>query len=506
MQPQEARSFFPRNFAEFRLALVSRPIILVMVLAGQFSIVQILMGAQFGDAPRNMHWGILTFEQPNFLLDGLDTYERIKGFPPDPASLGPRGEWNNEYAGLHRWWGPALPLLFAAVWAISRSQMALQLVIPLVAAGVVLLTYRFTLRYTNQRAALIAAAFLACYPLFREYSSVAYSESFSALVLTAALYTYLRGRTVLTLALGTVAALSKMDLIFLYCGVVGICMLADRIRRERYLPLVHHLVALCGPLLLASPWIWFHYLHAGSSSPTEPFSAGLFLIIFPMMIELTFYAPWFISLLTFSAIGLVVAMGLRHRTLPPLPTIALISWFGLGLFVTLLYCATPGAGNNPRIIIPALPALAILFGAGWPQLAVYWRRRLGAYLIALFVTVNLAVIGYNWYVYGQPVRNVQPAFAELREREPGFVLTPLYWETILNTRQPATWFESDPTFQANIMGDIANFTHYIETYPIRYVLLPDNDPASAAPEVRRFLEANAESFASHSWTLYILPK
>ncbi|MCX7792552.1 MAG: glycosyl transferase, partial [Chloroflexaceae bacterium] len=83
--------------------------VLLALLAGHFVVVQLLTGAQFLDAPRNMHWGLLTWEQPGFLLGLPDTYERIKGFPPDPPHLGPMGLWRNSYGSLHPWWGPLTP-------------------------------------------------------------------------------------------------------------------------------------------------------------------------------------------------------------------------------------------------------------------------------------------------------------------------------------------------------------------------------------------------------------
>ncbi|MEI7771708.1 MAG: glycosyl transferase, partial [Chloroflexales bacterium] len=180
------------------------------------------------------------------------------------------------------------------------------------------------------------------------------------------------------------------------------------------------------------------------------------------------------------------------------------TWIGLGFLITLVYAATPGAGNSPRVIIPALPALAVLFAAGIPRLPPRPRRLIGTYLIALFAAVNLAVIGYDATRYGAPIRASAPAFAALRASEPGFVLTPLYWETILYTRQRGTWFEADPAFQRNIMGSAANFAHYVEANPIRYVLLPDAGDDAAAPEVIAYLNRHARSVDSGPMTLYVL--
>ena len=49
-------------------------------LAAQFAVMQLATGAEYLDAPRNLHWGIYAAEQPRFLLDAEDSYDRIHGF------------------------------------------------------------------------------------------------------------------------------------------------------------------------------------------------------------------------------------------------------------------------------------------------------------------------------------------------------------------------------------------------------------------------------------------
>lgn len=485
--------------------------LLLALLAGHFVVVQLLTGAQFLDAPRNMHWGLLTWEQPGFLLGLPDTYERIKGFPPDPPWLGPMGLWRHTYGSLHTWWGPLTPGLFALVWGVSRSYTLVQLVIPIAAGATVLLTYWMGRTLPGRRAAVVAAIFLSLYPLFREYGTVAYNEALGALVLSGALFAYLRGHTVAATLLGALAALTKMDLLALYTGTVALSALYDRFAGRRELPWRHHIVCLVGPLALAAPWIWGHYLGGGARPPTRGLSWELLTIIFPMMVELTLYLPWYGVVLTLGVIGAVIVYGLRTGAAPRLTAVVLGVWMVLGLLVVLVYCATPGAGNSPRIFVPALPPLALLFGAGFARLPPPWRRRAGVYLGVLFLVINGFVIWYQATAYGAPIRAAAPAFSELRQREQGFVLTPIYWETILYTRQRATWFEADEVFQENIMGDAGNFARYIERHPIRYVLLPNaasgpgpRDPA--APAVRAYLDANAERIDAGAWTLWVLPR
>jgi len=497
---------------------------LLALLTIQFVLVNLATNPLFGDAPRNLHWGLLTAENPRFLLGEPDTFERIKGFPPDPPTLSELHLYGNPQSSLHRWWGPLAPLLFAAIWKLTGSYTLLQLVIPLAGAATVLLLYLLARDMLGPRSALLAAAFLACFPIFRQYASTSYTEALSALVLTAALLFYRRGRLLATILLGSLAVLTKMDLYLLFVGAILGCAITGQAPPgapiperssanqeshsanwfvSRYPHWRYHAVVLIGPLLFSMPWIWLHYLGSGNGGPTRGLSAGLFAIIAPQLLELLFYIPWYGALITLAAIGAAVWAGLRAQKLAQADAGMLLGWLAVGLLVLLVYAATPGAGNSPRVIIPALPALAILFAAGFGALSAAWRRRIGFYLVAIFLLINLVTIVFD-SASGSAVRSYMPAWDVLRSRPQGYVLTEKYWQTILFTRQKATWFESDPQFEANIMHNRTNFARYIEQYPIRYVLLPHDGPL-AAPEVRAYLDANATREDVGTMVIYQLP-
>ncbi|MGC9040421.1 MAG: glycosyl transferase [Roseiflexus sp.] len=490
-------------------AIIGSHAVILALLAGQFALVQLFTGSQYGDAPRNMHWGILIVENPAFLFGAPDTYERIKGFPPDPPSLAPLALYRFPQGRLHRWWGPVPPLIFALVWFATHSYTAMHLVVPLAGAGVVLLTYRLARLWLIRREALIAAAFLACFPLFRDYATVAYSEALSALALTAALLAYIRERTVATVILGGVAALMKLDLLALYFGVVGIAsvlsFIAQRRRRESVPRRVwaHTLAALVGPAMIAAPWVSLHYLGQGERAPTGGLSLQQFSLVAPQMLELLFYIPWYGALLTLAVIGALAVVGARSGGFP-FPVLALLlAWLGLGVVVLLVYAATPGSGNSPRIIIPALPPLALLVAAGITRLPLPWKRRAAFYLIVLFAVINLVTIGY-YTVEGARLRSYEPVWRVLREQPRGYVLTEAYWHTILYARQPATWFEIDETFQRNIMENVDHFARYLDQHPIRYVVLPASGNAPASPEVRSYLDHHARRVEAGEFVVYVV--
>ena len=506
------------NIRTWQIATILRShTFLVALLALQFALVNLATGPLFGDAARNLHWGLLTAEHPRFLLGDLDTFERIKGFPPDPPALAELQLYENAQGSLHRWWGPFAPLLFAAIWQLTGSYTVLQLVIPLAGAATVLLLYLLARDMLGARRALLAAAFLACFPIFREYASTSYTEALSALVLTAALLCYRRGKRWTTMLLGALTILTKMDLYPLYVGAIGAGMLLPILSRRTQPSLepallattlglqsrTTSLIALFGPVLLASPWIWVHYLASGSGGPTRGLSSGLFLILAPQLLELLFYIPWYGALLTLAAIGAAVWAGLRSQHMSGADVGMLIGWLGVGLIVLLFYAATPGAGNSPRVLIPALPALAILFAAGFGELPAAWRRRIGFYLAVIFMLINVITIVYDG-ASGSAIRSYMPAWDALRSRPQGFVLTEKYWETILFTRQKATWFEADKQFETNIMQNRDHFARYVMQHPIRYVLLPV-DGSLASPEVRAYLDTNATRVDAGQIVVYELP-
>jgi hypothetical protein len=478
---------------------------LIPLLAFQFVLVQIITGPLYGDAPRNLHWGILTSDMPSFLLGSADYLAFNKGFEPDPPSLAPRGLYVEVAGGLHPWWGPVIPVLLALIWKLTHSYLLLQSILPLCAAGVVYLTYKNSLfLWNDQKQALIAAAFLSCFPLFRDYASTSYTEAFGATILAAALFAYFRGRLVWAVLAGTLAMLTKMDLVFLYCGVIGICLLYSLYKRDTTFPFWYHIAALLIPLIISSPWIWMHYIvHRLASSEDSSFSLGLFTIIFPQMLSLLFYLPWYGSLITLAAIIAAIIVGFRLPNTNLFTKVFLMSWLLLGCTVGLVYAATPGAGNSPRIIIPSLPPMAMVFALGILQMRKDWRRRISFYLISLFTVINLVLIGYYTY-QGATIRAYSQAWAYLREQPQGLVLAEEYWPTVLYTRQPTTWFEFDEAFQKNILHNQSNFTNYVTKHSIRYIIVPvEGDLVSA--DVKAYLDNAAAGVQKGTYMVYTLP-
>lgn len=504
--------------------------VLLGALALQYALFQLLTGVQYWDGPRNLHWGLVAVEAPRFLLDAEDPYDRVNGFRPEPASLAPAGQATGASVPLHPWWGPLYLLLFGAAWRLTGSYTLLQLVVPLAAGATVLLTYSFGARAFGRDAALLAAVLLALFPVFREHAPLSFVEPLSALLLLGALWAFLARRTWLAAGLGALAMYGKIDLIFLYFGTAGLTWLLSR-RAEWRLPARHAMLSMAVPALCLLPWVTLVYLVIG-----RPTTVGggarpdVFLTVAPQMLEQLYTLPLPLAAAVTAALCAAAGVGLRDPAARPAASLLGV-WLALGAAVLLVYAAMPGASNNPRVFIPALPALCLLAGAGLARCGRRVRTYAVAGLLSLFVLVNGAGMLYQSLQAREPAA-AMPAWEVLRTEPRGVVLTELYWHAALFARQPATWFEHDPAFQRNIMHDAANFRRYLATAPIRYVVLPrDQDaharrmdlPAArlyqslpfgrdlgwtaepiASPEVRAYLDTSFPRRAAGEYVIYFV--
>ncbi|MDZ4721105.1 MAG: hypothetical protein SH847_21810 [Roseiflexaceae bacterium] len=460
---------------------------LIVLVACQYAVLQLLTNAQYFDAPRNMQWGLFVLEQPRFLLDTENTYDRINGFAPNPRELAPAGMANGRSTPLHPWWGPVYLGLFALTWGLTHSFTLLRLVVPLAAGATVIMTYLFGRRFFSERIGVTAALLLAFFPNFREMGTIAMVEPISALLLLGALWAFLEGRAWVAALLGLLAALGKVDMIAIYLGMVGLMAVGawwdsrNSASGQRLPHLRMWLVALLVPLLIIGPWLIVIYgvygrpTTAGGGPQIEVFTAML-----PLMIQQIFTIEQSLTL-----VGLIIIFGLaitalvRWRRTNRQVVRALGCLLLLGLVVVFGYMTLPGSSNNPRVFIPALPALFLLVALG---LALVGRRTqiYGlALVLILYLCGNISGVLYQ-IIEGRVDSGLQPVWAVLRYEPPGVVLTEHYWDAALYARQPTTWFENDATFQQNILQHEANFQDYLKQAPIRYIVLPQADSEYAA--------------------------
>src|SRR5262245_66312542 len=89
----------PRTMYSFHLLRFLRSHgVWLTILAAQFIVWQMLLGVQYGDAARNLHWGMVVADNPRFLNGDRDPYEMVTGFIPDPPALAPAGGARTELA------------------------------------------------------------------------------------------------------------------------------------------------------------------------------------------------------------------------------------------------------------------------------------------------------------------------------------------------------------------------------------------------------------------------
>lgn len=483
-----------------------------------FAIIQIATSVQYHDGPRNLHHARVVAENPAFLVGATDPYDMVNGWVPEPSSLAPLSFARDELRSFNAWWGPVPIALMALAWRLTGSHVAMALVAPVAAGLAIVLSYRIGTQLLDRRSGLIIASFIALFPLFFEHSINSYAEPISLLFLTLAIWSYLQQHQGRTLIFGIIAALCKLDVIALYGCVIGCSLLYRIVKRQPATQIGFSLIALVVPLATFSVWRWLIFDQAIPSIGMG-LSVRAFLYVMPDMLTMLFYLPWYGAVLTLTAIGACVVYGVRSTRLALEVRLMLLAWLGGSFLVLLVYSATPIAGNSPRIILPALPALAILFAAGLQRIPANWSRRIGFYILALFLVINSFLV-YYMHEHSRYTQTFHSVWKVLREQPRGFVLTHMYWPTAWQTGQPVTWFEWDPQFQRNILHNREHFAQYVTTHPIRYVIVPrPNTPATVnnpiipintinlySPEVIQYLEEHATRIpVPDHYDLYQLP-
>jgi hypothetical protein len=454
---------------------------LLAALAVQYIVLQMATGVEYMDAPRNLHWGLYFVEQPRFLIDTEDIGDRARGFPPTPAELAPSGLATGHSAPLHPWWGPLYLMLFGGVWWLTGSYTALRLVVPIAAGATVLLTYAFGTRYFNRRVGLLAAVLLALFPIYRENGPIAFVEPLSALLLLSALWAVLARRTGLAMLLGTLTVLGKIDMIVLYFGTIVFTTLATARAPEQRLPIRHVAICLAAPLLVLLPWLYLTYVvNARPTTVAGGPQLSVFLTLAPLMFDQVFMIQPIVAASLLGLLGAAAGWSLWLRKgAQPAVYYLLASWLALGCLVVIVYACMPGASNNPRVIIPALPALFLLVADGFERMRARISRLTLVYLLTMFVIIDAVGVWYQ-VLQARAADFNMPAWEALRGQPRGFVLTADFWNAALYARQPVTWFDMDPAFQSNILQNLDHFRGYVASHPIRYIVLPHDEHATPA--------------------------
>jgi hypothetical protein len=506
---------------------------LLAALAAQYALVQLATGVEYLDAQRNMQWGSYVLEQPRFLIGAENVYDHVNGFPPPSPELAPAGMASPHGGPVSPWWGPAYLVFFAGVWGLTHSFLALQLIGPLAAGATVLLTYAFGKRFMGRRVGMVAAVLLALFPMFREHAVLALVEPLSAVLIILALWAALDRRPWLAALAGTLAMLGKPDMIVLFYGTLVLAAGWSWLRSDRTFAVRDMAICLVVPLVFVAPWFYVAFV-----ATQRPVTIGggpswaVFSIVAPLMLEQFFTVRLGATLLLLgSLLGLAGRALVRQRGARPAIYRLLLIWLAMGVVVLLGYAALPSASNNPRVMIPALPALCLLVADGLERLTPRIRRLTLVTLVLVFVLLNAVGLWYQVLQAGA-LQARMPVWRELQAAPRGAVLTEYYWEAALYARQPATWFEHDPAFQRNIMQSGARFERYVAVAPIRYVVLPRDrlggpaylhtraaelyrqlplgreldwpaDPASSA-DVRAFLEQHFPQQAVGDFVIFTL--
>ena len=513
---------------------IRRAHILVLILASQYIFLQIATGVEYYDAPRNLHWGIYLTEQPRYLLDASDEYDRVFGFMPTPASLAPNGFPSDRPIGMHSWWGPAYLALIAIAWKISHSYLVLRLLGPIISAILVCLTYAFGRRFFNERIGVLAAFFLSCFPIAREHAVMAYFEPATAVLVIGAFWAYIDKKTWLAVLLGTIGVLGKLDFAPLYLGPIIMITIIGFFSKRYKIPGSHNLITILIPTAALVVWLYISYI--AFQRPVIPYgelSLFYFRSTLPSVVPQLFGISAVISYpaLGLFSFGAIYAIRREFSNRPLV--IGLISLsIGIMIFIYGFYLMMPAASNNPRILIPVLPMFCLLAAMGINRFQYRLREITVAFLIAVLLLGSTAGVLYQ-IIQGKHQAALMPVWTVLHESKKGYVMTEYPWDCILYARQPATWFYGDSAFRENILHNQTNFLRYTSENQIKYLVIPTSeevlrqqslsDPLVKfynrlpfgrmlsrnsghllSVEVRQYIDDNYPKFVIDQYTIYFL--
>jgi hypothetical protein len=397
------------------------------------------------------------------------------------------------------------------------------------------LTYAFGKRFFDQRVGLLGAILLALFPIYREHAVLALVEPLAALLLIGAFWAVLERRSWVAVVLGTLAILGKPDAIGLYYGTILLTALLSWSDRDRHFTARQLLICLGMPLFAIIPWVYTAFiLPVRATTIGGGPSLSIFLTIAPLMFVQFFTTGLAATLIIVCPIIAIATYALLlRRGGSPVVYRMLVIWIGLGIAVMLGYATLPGASNNPRVLIPALPAFCLLIADGLLCMCRFPRKLALSYILTMFLLVDVVGIYYQT-LQGRATNAMMPVWEALRTAPRGYVLTDAYWDAALYAGQPVTWFEHDPAFQRNIMHNLNHFRDYIAVAPIRYVVLPRDqqlgpsyvDTAAVrlykrlpigrdlgwaeqpliAPEVRAFLDQEFPKRSAGDFVIYTLDR
>ena len=331
------------------------------------------------------------------------------------------------------WAPPLFHIVSAFIYSVSgnAADTAVKFISPTFAILTLILTFLIVKQIFNSKIGLYTLVFLAFIPLFMDYAIFSYVESMLTFFVVLSIYFAIKNRIILASIATGLGILTKYNALFIIPLLIYIIYKNNKGLTKNILTVI------LLPLIIASPWLIRNWILFGN--PIWPFLNFIF-----NGVQGASYSGFHLSrlvdinLITHTYLGLFGVPNGNPENLfffdIPFLTLMIIIWL-LGTFIFilpliyiffikkiknttllsvwivlytvlfLLYIPNVGFGVS-RIIIPAIPALAIIWAHGFNKIlnsknkkviSIIFILIISGFVVAEFTKLSLSAKEWNFY-------------------------------------------------------------------------------------------------------------
>lgn len=334
------------------------------------------------------------------------------------------------------WSPPLFHLASAFIYQISGNyaDTLVKFISPVFAALTLIFTFLAVRRLFGAKIGFYTLLFLAFIPLFMDYSVFSYVESMLAFFVVLSVYFAIRNNVILASLAAGLGILTKYNALFI---IPLLMYIAYRNRKNTYALVKNIMIIAVLPLLIASPWLMRNWLILGN--PVWPFlnfifngvpdssfagfhlerlvdiglARATYLALFGVpngdLNALFFFdIPYMWLLIAIWLIGtLIFILPLAYiAKIKKIKNNGLLSlWITSYILLFLLYVPNVGFGVA-RIVMPALPALAVIWAHGFSKILDNKYKKIillvfilvvSGFIFTEFAKITLAAREWNFY-------------------------------------------------------------------------------------------------------------
>jgi hypothetical protein len=290
--------------------------------------------------------------------------------------------------GEHGLWEVIRPLGLPAILSILPNTgyiILSELIILVFSLGCIYLTYKITLLYTNEKAAILAASLLALTPLFFYYSFLVYTDIPAAFLVLLAIYMFLNDRLFWA---GSAAGLA---FVFRFpAGIILIALLTFSFDRNIRHTLLKASKVTAAFILTVLPYFVINQIYTFTAYfPVVEAMKHQNNMFFEVsgIAQNIFYYPFILAWQNPLLILLIAAFIFFHRKL------------GLVYFIFMIFLVyfTRIVNKQPRFMLLFLPLAVILAAYGLARIQHKFKFREIQLAVGIFLILSLCVQSYVLY-------------------------------------------------------------------------------------------------------------